>query len=78
MVVVEKIGLVFGYMNVFYCLVEGYFECGLIFLMVSIMKLGSFDMVNICVMEILVIVFFLILLVLLIVFDVWEKMLLIV
>ncbi|MCL7713954.1 cell division protein ZipA [Stenotrophomonas mori] len=74
-VAAEKTGLVFGYMNVFHRLVEGYPERGPIFSMASIMKPGSFDMANIRKMETPAIAFFLTLPAPMTALDAWEKML---
>jgi len=74
-VAAEKTGLVFGHMNVFHRLVEGYPERGPIFSMASIMKPGSFDMGTIREMETPAIAFFLTLPAPLTALDAWEKML---
>jgi cell division protein ZipA len=74
-VAAEKTGLVFGHMNVFHRLVEGYPERGPIFSMASIMKPGSFDMGTIREMETPAIAFFLTLPAPLTALDSWEKML---
>lgn len=58
-VAAEKTGMIFGYMNVFHRLVEGYPERGPIFSMASILKPGSFDMAHIREMQIPAISFFL-------------------
>ncbi|MBB5862453.1 cell division protein ZipA [Xanthomonas sp. 3058] len=74
-VAAEKTGLVFGHMNVFHRLVEGYPERGPIFSMASILKPGSFDMANIREMQTPAIAFFLTLPAPMTALDAWEKML---
>ncbi|HEL2957577.1 cell division protein ZipA [Stenotrophomonas maltophilia] len=74
-VAAEKTGLVFGHMNVFHRLVEGYPERGPIFSMASVINPGSFDMANIRAMETPAIAFFLTLPAPLTALDAWEKML---
>ncbi|KQH74842.1 cell division protein ZipA [Xylella fastidiosa] len=74
-VAAEKTGMIFGYMNVFHRLVEGYPERGPIFSMASILKPGSFDMANIREMQIPAISFFLTLPAPMTALDAWEKML---
>lgn len=77
-VVVEKVGLDFGDMGIYYCLIDGKCELGLIFSVVNMFKLGNFDLGCFEVLCMLGVSFFMILFVFIFVFDVWDVMLFIV